>query len=79
LSWIFDRALNRPPTAQERAILRGLYDRDLKRFAAQPNAAREFLSTGEAPIQHAQNPEQLAALATVTRAVLNLHEMITRN
>jgi hypothetical protein len=79
LNWIFDRALNRPPTAQERSILRGLYDRNLKRFAAQPNSAREFLSTGETPLEQAQNPEQLAALVTVTRAVLNLHEVITRN
>ncbi len=79
LNWIFDRALNRPPTAQERSILRGLYDRNLKRFAAQPNSAPEFLSTGETPLEQAQNPEQLAGLATVTRAVLNLHEVITRN
>jgi len=79
LDWIFDRALNRPPSAQERSILHGLYDRNLKRFAAQPDSAREFLATGEAPLEHAQNPGQLAALATVTRAVLNLHEIITRN
>ena len=79
LNWIFDRALNRPPNAQERAILRGLYDRNLKRFAAQPVSARDFLTTGEAPLEHAQNPGQLAALATVIRAVLNLHEIITRN
>ena len=75
----FYRALNRLPSAQERSILRGLYDRNLKRFAAQPDSAREFLTTGEAPLEHAQNPEKLAALATVIRAVLNLHEIITRN
>jgi hypothetical protein len=79
LNWIFERALNRPPSAEERSILRGLYDRDLKRFQAQPNSAREFLSIGETPLDRAENPEQLAALATVTRAVLNLHEIITRN
>jgi hypothetical protein len=78
LDWIFDRALNRLPSAQERSILHGLYDRNLKRFA-QPDSAREFLTTGEAPLEHAQNPGQLAALATVVRAVLNLHETITRN
>jgi hypothetical protein len=79
LNWIFDRALNRPPSAEERSILRGLYDRDLKRFQGQPNSARDFLGIGETPLEHADNPEQLAALATVTRAVLNLHEIITRN
>ena len=79
LDWIFDRAVNRLPSAQERTILRSLYDRNLKRFAAQPDSARDFLTIGEAPLEHAQNPEKLAALATVTRAVLNLHEIITRN
>jgi len=79
LSWIFERALNREPGAQERSILHGLYERDLKRFSAQSNAAGDLLSIGEAPLTTAQNPEQLAALTTVTRAVLNLHEMITRN
>jgi hypothetical protein len=79
LDWIFDRALNRPPSTQERSILYGLYDRNLKRFASQPNSAREFLTAGEATLGHNQNPGQLAALATVTRAVLNLHEIITRN
>jgi hypothetical protein len=79
LDWIFDRALNRLPNAQERSILHGLYDRNLKRFAAQPDSAREFLTTGEAPLEHAQNPGRLAALATVVRTVLNLHEIITRN
>ena len=79
LDWIFDRALNRLPNAQERSILHGLYDRNLKRFAAQPDSARGFLTTGEAPLGQVQNPEKLAALATVARAVLNLHEIITRN
>src|SRR4029077_7963773 len=32
LDWIVDRALNRPPTADERTILRSLYERNLKRF-----------------------------------------------
>ena len=79
LNWIFDRALNRSPSPQERSILRGLYDRNLKRFATQPDAARAFLATGEASLEHATNPVQVAALATITRAVLNLHEVITRN
>jgi hypothetical protein len=51
----------------------------LKRFATQPDAARAFLATGEASLEHSTNPVQVAALATVTRAVLNLHEVITRN
>jgi len=79
LDWVFDRALNRPPTADERSILGGLYERNLKRFAGAPAAAREFMSKGEAPLPPDRNLAPFAAMATVTRAVLNLHELITRN
>jgi hypothetical protein len=83
ISWIFDRALNRAPTAEERKILRGLYERNLKRFTADSASAREFLREGDAPLPPDLNKKfsasRLAAMATVTRAVLNLHELITRN
>jgi hypothetical protein len=83
VSWVFDRALNRTPTAEERNILRGLYERNLKRFTADSASAREFLREGAAPvppdIDKKLNASRLAAMATVTRAVLNLHELITRN
>jgi hypothetical protein len=83
VSWVFDRALNRTPTAEERNILRGLYERNLKRFTADPASARELLREGAAPvppdIDKKLNASRLAAMATVTRAVLNLHELINRN
>jgi hypothetical protein len=79
LEWIFDRALNRPPTGEERTILRGLYERNLKRFGADPAAARTFIAAGETPVPPNANVVRLAALSTVTRAVLNLHELIARN
>jgi hypothetical protein len=79
IDWIFEQALNRQPSAEERTILRGLYDGNAKRFAADPSGARAFVSEGEAPLPREGNPIELAAMATVTRAVLNLHELITRN
>ena len=79
LDWIFDRAINRSPDAQERSILRGLFDRNLSRFRANRDAATELLSVGEAPLAKNADPAELAAWTTVTRAVLNLHELITRN
>jgi hypothetical protein len=79
IDWIFEQALNRQPSAEERSILRGLYDGNAKRFAADPSGARAFVSEGEAPVPRDANPMELAAMATVTRAVLNLHELITRN
>jgi hypothetical protein len=79
LDWVFDRALNRPATAEELSILRGLYDRDLQRFRANPEGAADLLRVGEAPLPPNPNRSELAAMTTVTRAVLNLHEVITRN
>jgi len=79
LNWIFDRALNRPPSEQERAILRDFYERNLKRFGADTAAARDFVSIGEAPMDRDAALAPLAAMATVTRSVMNLHELITRN
>jgi len=83
VAWVFERALNRAPTSEERNILRGLYERNLKRFTADPASAREFLRDGDAPlppgVDKKLNASRLAAMATVTRAVLNLHELITRN
>jgi hypothetical protein len=56
-----------------------LYERNLKRFAAAPDGARRFVAEGETPVPSATNAVRLAALTTVTRAVLNLHELIARN
>ena len=75
----FLRALSREPTAEERGILLGLYRDSLKRFRASPAEARQFLQVGEAPLAERTNPAEAAAMTTVTRAILNLHETITRN
>jgi hypothetical protein len=79
LEWIFERALNRRPGAEERSILRALYERNVKRFRANPAGARAFMSTGEAPVPRKADSIRLAAMTLVTRAVLNQHELITRN
>ena len=79
LAFVFDRALNRAPTGEERSILRRLYERNLKRFSANPASARELLAEGEMPLPPRFDAVRLAAMATITRAVLNLHELITRN
>jgi hypothetical protein len=78
LASVFDRALNRAPTAEERALLRGLFDRNLKRFAADPASARALVGDADA-LPPKTNVVRRAAMTTVTRAVLNLHELITRN
>jgi hypothetical protein len=79
LDWAFARALNRAPEKPERKILNTLFKKNMERFRQSPESARELLSIGEAPLPKEHDPVQLAALTTVARAILNLHEAITRN
>jgi hypothetical protein len=79
LDWAFERALNRTPSKKERTILAQLYRKDLDRFRVDSDAARKLLAVGEAPVAQNIQPPELAAMTMVARAILNLHETITRN
>src|SRR5262249_3173759 len=77
LDWAFVRALGRKPTPAESRTLADLYSKNLSRFEAAPAGAQQLLHVGDAPV--AKEPEaELAAMTTVARAILNLHETITR-
>lgn len=80
IGWAFERSLGRPATLAERRILTDLYRKNLTQFQRDAAAAQALLTVGDAP--SAANPAtaaRLAAMTTVTRAILNLHETITRN
>ena len=74
----FRRAANREPSTGEKAILVELYTKELARFRRSPADAKALANVGEAP-RIAGNDADLAATVSVTRAILNLHEVITRN
>jgi hypothetical protein len=79
IDWAFERALDRKPTAEERRILDGLYRDSLAQFRGSPADATTLIHTGESAIPPDLKPADLAAMTTVARAILNLHELITRN
>jgi len=79
VSWAFDRAIGRKPRPDELAVLTDLHRKALTRFAGNPNEARRFVTIGDAPLGRETNVARLAAMMSVTRAILNLHETITRN
>jgi hypothetical protein len=79
LNWAFLRATGRFPTIQEQKVLQELYQRSLSRFMASPVDAQQLISSGEAPPGRLGKDAELAAMATVARAILNLHETVTRN
>ncbi|MEP7304989.1 MAG: DUF1553 domain-containing protein [Acidobacteriota bacterium] len=79
LTWAFSRALGREPDAEERKTLGDLYARSLASYEKSPDEAAKLIRTGEYPVPADVAPARLAAMTTVTRVVLNLHELITRN
>jgi Protein of unknown function (DUF1553)/Protein of unknown function (DUF1549)/Planctomycete cytochrome C len=79
VSWAFTRTTSRPPDASELKTLLTLHVKSLARFRANPNAASQLIRVGEQPVTSTAAPAALAAMTTVTRAMLNLHEMITRD
>jgi hypothetical protein len=72
--------LSRNATEEELKILSELHQTELKRFNADPDSASKFISIGDTPPPPATEISQaeLAAATSVTRAILNLHETITR-
>ena len=79
LAWAYQRAVSREPRDEERKALTALYHKNLARFRAEPAAARKLSRAGESPPLKEAAPANLAALTTVARAILNMHETITRN
>ncbi|MFN7919586.1 MAG: PSD1 and planctomycete cytochrome C domain-containing protein [Bryobacteraceae bacterium] len=79
LDWAFQQALGRSPNAEESRILEGLHRTSLTQFQASPVNARQLLGVGESPVPAGMKPDELAAMTVVARAILNLHETITRN
>ncbi|MDG2124522.1 MAG: DUF1549 and DUF1553 domain-containing protein, partial [Verrucomicrobiales bacterium] len=78
LTLAFTKTLSRPPSAGESKLLTTLYDNQLERYTNTPADAAELLKTGLHPVPENLAPAELAATTAVTRAILNLHETITR-
>ncbi len=79
LNWIFTRALSRVPTAPERTVLTGVYERQRGIYSRDEEAAKALLTVGEAPVPAGMKPAELAAWTAVARVILNLQESITRD
>ena len=78
IAWAFRQTLGRRPMLTERRLLADLYAESFKAYAASGDAVRRVLAAGEAPRAGSDLPE-VAAMLSVTRVILNLHETITRN
>jgi len=79
IGWGFRRAVARVPSEAETEVLAALYAKQLARYDADPKAAEALVSIGESPVAKEMPVAELAAWTSVARAILNLHETITRN
>lgn len=78
-AFAFRTALTRSPSKAEVAILKKLFAQQRARYAGDRAAAEALLSTGDRPRAQELDVVEHAAWTQVARAVLNLHEAITRN
>jgi cytochrome c553 len=79
LDWAFEHSLSRRPTDEERRVLTTLLDKHARQYAADRDAARKLLGTGQHPVPADLDVADLATWTSVARVILNLHETITRD
>ncbi len=69
----------RRPLEPEREVLKGLYEKQLARYAAAPEDARQVITFGESKSNPALNPSELAAYTLVANTLLNMDEALNKN
>ncbi len=79
ITWAIRNALARPPREGELAILLELLAKHRSDFQSQPDDARQLLDVGKTATATQVDASELAAWLSVARALMNLHETITRN
>jgi mono/diheme cytochrome c family protein len=78
IEWAVREALTREPESQELRILKDLAHEHAVYFNDHPERAADAVGTGESPVPDDIAVDELAAWTSVARAILNLHETITR-
>jgi hypothetical protein len=74
----FRMLTSRRPHQQEISLLRQLYDRQLILFSDDVERTKEFLQTGEAPVDEELSAPQLAAMAVVVSTIMNFDECVIK-
>jgi len=78
IAWAFRRATARWPDSHERQTLAAGLQRNLERFRAHPEAAKQLIAVGESPADPQLDPTELAAHTLTANVILNLDETITK-
>jgi hypothetical protein len=78
IRWVYRVVLSRPPDDGEIAELVQLHDLNREIYRTDPESTRNLLATGQAEIPRELDSADLAAWTQTARALLNLHEAISR-
>jgi len=79
LDMIYRKVVSRTPDSFERDVLKTLYDSSKQQYEKDPTAAKNVISIGLKSAASGLDPAEVAGWTTVSRAVLNSNETITRN
>ncbi len=79
LEWAYQRALQRSPRSDESETLLGLLTKQLAEYKKDTASAGALIKIGGAPLATDLDPSELAAWTNLARAILNLHETVTRS
>ncbi len=79
ITWAWREALARSPQPSELDTLRALLEKQLSEYRADRAAAESYAKAGLKPLPNGLDTAELAAWINVARALLNLHETITRS
>jgi len=78
IQWAWRKASPRAPKPDEIQLLVELFQKHLEQYAQAGKGAEEIVKIGYSPVAADEPKAELAAYTSVTRAILNLHETITR-
>jgi hypothetical protein len=78
IAWAWKLATGRGASPEETGLLSGLLRKHLADFQKDAKTAESALAVGYKPVDADSAKVELAAYASVARAILNLHETITR-
>lgn len=78
IGFAFRLALARRPTDAETKVLLDLYEKQIKRFAGNPDGALKLINLGEAKRNEKLDVTELAAWTSIASMILNLDETITK-
>jgi hypothetical protein len=79
LDWAYRQALTRPIKPREAEVLTKLLEKHRAQYQQDPQVAAELLTVGAKPAASDLDKIELAAWTSVARAILLLHETITRS